>query len=837
MPLLPPIVLGPLSECNRTVQVEGQLLGTLVRVYADGRLVAEGTATWSPQTFRLLPGERLNAAEGIVATQEQLGSPPSAESPRPIVVQAAPPSAGLVAFTYENTQCGECVWIAGAIPGATVKVRELTTDMERGSGEAPHGTARFSLAPANQAGEILSATQRACALSPVETHAPPTRAISPNQHLPRPRIVTPLRACTHAVTVENAVVGATITLQRESGATFSCFDAPRLFFFVDPPLAAGEELIALQEFPSCPDIERVMSEPVIVEEVAPIAAPWIEGPICVGSRSIHVRNLEPGALLKVLKNGAELGTWQVPINTNRCLVPLVPTAEEGDRISVQQELCDIWSALSNVIVVSTLARALGALYIRGPLYACGGVVRVAGVRSGTWVTVWSTALRAPIGEVFVPGVNEVDVLVAPLLIAGDELYCTEMGCSDEVRTSGIVGVTEAAQELPAPTVLEPIFDDPNHQGGLVWVENVLPGAFVDIFVNGIWRSGQFVGSVTEPPRATRGSVMTGNLIVGDIVTARQRLCDLISPESTRPITVFPIPPQAHFTATPIRGNVPLAVRFASDTRGVVTELGWDFTNDGTFDRINESDVTNTYNLRGEYTAVLRATGPAGIATTWTQAITVLPPRPRASFEAIPTSGPAPLGVTCVDSSVGEITSYLWTFPGADRSSSSDRNPAVVYSSAGRYEIRLNVTGPGGSASSVQYVTVSAPPRPARRNIRLTAWPYVPSPGQPVLRVDAASFAITYPGGTSRTVTGALGFTGAEANLEVPVPSPGTVDTYSVTATVYYSSSRAEDTRWTSAPWPVMNDRPATVSVGTADSGVAFVLVYDERSGVRLEARV
>lgn len=75
MPLLPPLIAGPLSECSRSVKVQGQLTGAHVKVYSGGRLVADGVAPWSDHDFPLLPGESLRPGEEVVAPRTTAAAP------------------------------------------------------------------------------------------------------------------------------------------------------------------------------------------------------------------------------------------------------------------------------------------------------------------------------------------------------------------------------------------------------------------------------------------------------------------------------------------------------------------------------------------------------------------------------------------------------------------------------------------------------------------------------------------------------------------------------------------------------------------------------------------
>ncbi len=67
MALLPPRVIGPLSECSTRVRVQSQLSGSTVTVYADGAMVASGVGSWPDQTFALTTP--LGAGQRVTATQ------------------------------------------------------------------------------------------------------------------------------------------------------------------------------------------------------------------------------------------------------------------------------------------------------------------------------------------------------------------------------------------------------------------------------------------------------------------------------------------------------------------------------------------------------------------------------------------------------------------------------------------------------------------------------------------------------------------------------------------------------------------------------------------------
>ena len=162
----------------------------------------------------------------------------------------------------------------------------------------------------------------------------------------------------------------------------------------------------------------------------------------------------------------------------------------------------------------------------------------------------------------------------------------------------------------------------------------------------------------------------------------------------------PPPPKASFTASPTSGQAPLTVHFNNTSTGTITSFIWDF---GDGQSSTQQNPTHVYQNNGYYTATLVVIGPGGTSTK-TVAISVLPPKPKANFTAIPTSGRAPLTVRFTDTSTGVITRYFWSF--GDGSSSSAQNPGShVYRMPGFYTITLTVTGPGGTDSETTRITV------------------------------------------------------------------------------------------------------------------------------------
>jgi PKD repeat protein len=89
--------------------------------------------------------------------------------------------------------------------------------------------------------------------------------------------------------------------------------------------------------------------------------------------------------------------------------------------------------------------------------------------------------------------------------------------------------------------------------------------------------------------------------------------------------------------------------------------------------------------------------------------------PVADFSAFPTSGPLPLTVQFTDGSTGTIIAWSWEYrrnSGPWKQFATKQSPSFTFSTPGTYDIRLKVTGPGGSDEQVKagYITVQEPAR-------------------------------------------------------------------------------------------------------------------------------
>lgn len=160
-------------------------------------------------------------------------------------------------------------------------------------------------------------------------------------------------------------------------------------------------------------------------------------------------------------------------------------------------------------------------------------------------------------------------------------------------------------------------------------------------------------------------------------------------------------PIAGFTA----GSNVFVVNFTNTTIGG-SSYSWEFGDGGTSSQANPS---HTYPGDGTYTVVLTATNDCG-TDTFTQDV-VVTSLPQAAFSAVSSTGCVPFTVQFQDESSSNATSWSWSFPGGNPSSSTAQNPEVTYNAVGVYTVTLTVSNSLGESTTTEtdYIIVNTVP--------------------------------------------------------------------------------------------------------------------------------
>lgn len=172
------------------------------------------------------------------------------------------------------------------------------------------------------------------------------------------------------------------------------------------------------------------------------------------------------------------------------------------------------------------------------------------------------------------------------------------------------------------------------------------------------------------------------------------------------INVTPAVPAVNFSADVAAGDAPLTVHFTDmSTVENISSWYWDFGNGYMSTR---QDPVFTYHEPGLFTVTLTVTDVAN--TTWNASVEsfINVSGGTVDFTANTTSGQAPLAVQFTDlSTVLNISSWLWDF--GDGNTSTEENPAHIYTGPGSYDINLTVYGENttlGQAIKEDYIAVT-----------------------------------------------------------------------------------------------------------------------------------
>ena len=510
--LFPPRVVLPISECSSEVVLQGLVPGANATVWVSGAVVAHGPITAPVQSFTL--SRKLVAGEEVRCKQD-FATEGSDFSPESVKVLRGPVSPSELNPLNTVSHLYECGLASGSM--ALFLARQWScgrAELYGGLHNLPDGNARFVLSSKISSGEVFQVEQTACGVTSTPTQLPvpdPLPLIGQLKISP-PTIVGPLVDCLSQIGVKDVLEGANVVIHRGSGDEFALFDRSESRLNLVDPLHFPESLTASQEFPQCEVVSDESQPPIPVEQFLPV--PALLGPICHRDRTVRIVGLLPNATVMLLSDGHDFayGTaWDTVCDFH------VPDLTGIHQLSVKQGLCAPikWSSPSNEEPV-TPTPVFGDLFLElGKAFECGRLIHVTGCAPGVIVYVQSKFWGGPIGWAYCEA-DQVDIPLAVPLKKGDFIKATSKLCGDHYESDEVE--VEPLPPVKVPHVAEPVHDC----GGSVRVLDVVPGATVEVYVN-----GTFAGST----RAVFPEVnvpLKQPLKEGDQVSARQMICAMIT---------------------------------------------------------------------------------------------------------------------------------------------------------------------------------------------------------------------------------------------------------------------------------------------------------------------
>lgn len=195
------------------------------------------------------------------------------------------------------------------------------------------------------------------------------------------------------------------------------------------------------------------------------------------------------------------------------------------------------------------------------------------------------------------------------------------------------------------------------------------------------------------------------------------------------ITVYN-PPLANFDTIPQSGLEPLVVNFSNSSTNANFYL-WSFGDGSISYAANPSHV---YLESGVYTVTLTASNPAGGDTLIRSELITVHGIPTADFEATPTVGLSPLGVTFTNNSQ-KADSYVWDYGDGLMSITPLPSHMYTYTNPGIYTVVLTASNAYATDARTRtsYIAVYDPP--------IASFSGTPQVGTNPLQVNFNSFSI------------------------------------------------------------------------------------------------
>jgi len=173
-------------------------------------------------------------------------------------------------------------------------------------------------------------------------------------------------------------------------------------------------------------------------------------------------------------------------------------------------------------------------------------------------------------------------------------------------------------------------------------------------------------------------------------------------------------PVADFTTLNSSGCTGLNPEFndlsASDGTNNIVNWKWDF-GDGTVQNFSSAPFTHTYNNVGSYSVSLVITDAAGCSDSTGKVNYITTTDPSVTFSTSSIFACPGARIVFDVKAEGEGLTYLWDFGDGGTSVEAYPNPPHIYTTPGKYTVKLTVTDSYGCSDSLvrdQYVTVDRP---------------------------------------------------------------------------------------------------------------------------------
>ncbi len=551
-----PNIWEPLYECAPQVVVTGYVPGATIDIYA----IPPGGPSMPPDPHPRIGGGVSFSATGQVfgvtaslmvldtrlyATQTYGGdaSPASPVVTLQGALEVSPPR-----LTEPLLECARCVYVDGMLPGATGEVLDAGASL--GKSAAYSGGAHIGVSPPFETSHTITARQVYCGTPGPESQGLDVVSVTRHQEtLPEPYVNEPLYACQQYATVGGCLPGAQVELYIDTiPKAGTCASRTGATVWVSGGLIKNTAVTARQKLCGGSLESPISIPPVIVQPAEDIPRPAIRSPLYEGDTGIVVAMTVSGETVTIEADGTQIGMGGA--EGGDASLNVDPPLVAGQHVVASVELCSVKKDSLPVVVRSRPA-FIPPPRISEPLHACSAKVQVTGCLPGAKVRVYASAGSTVLIGKAQTFASSITVGVTPHLLAGWKITATqEVGGVTSDFSTGVEVIPPSVP--PVPRLPKIIYECAR----CVRVEDVQPGARVNVYQNDIWIGGAdawdtWVNVDVYPP-----------LTKDATITARQTVCGKPSD-----------PAMGRVSATPEKLPAPtLAEAYAGDSYVAVGDL-------------------------------------------------------------------------------------------------------------------------------------------------------------------------------------------------------------------------------------------------------------------------
>ncbi|NOT38103.1 MAG: PKD domain-containing protein [Saprospiraceae bacterium] len=159
------------------------------------------------------------------------------------------------------------------------------------------------------------------------------------------------------------------------------------------------------------------------------------------------------------------------------------------------------------------------------------------------------------------------------------------------------------------------------------------------------------------------------------------------------------------TSAEFQNSVTGFISFFTDLSKNASSYFWDF-GDGKTSTVQSP--SHDYGVEGEFKVRLITENECGVDTF--EKLIAIYLIPKVNFTSNVIKGCAPLKVNFIDGSSVDVNEWSWQFESGNPLTSSQKNPTVEFTKAGKYTVKLSVKNSNGtnSATKIKYIEVLSP---------------------------------------------------------------------------------------------------------------------------------